>query len=57
MEYTLVLNKQDIQVLFGALGEVPIKVGINVVEKIGQAVKEQDAIAAQAAGVLPVQGE
>lgn len=43
MQYDLSLNQQEIQILFMALGELPIKVGVNLLSKLQQSVAEQDS--------------
>lgn len=40
MEITVTLTQEDLHVLFGALGEVPVKVGYGVTEKLQKAVEE-----------------
>lgn len=42
MEYDLRLTAADINVLMRALGELPLKDGVNVFAKINAAVKQQD---------------
>lgn len=46
MEYNLNLTQQEVQVLFMALGELPIKVGVNVLSKIQFMVAQQDEASA-----------
>lgn len=42
MEYKLNLTQQDIQVIFMGLGELPIKIAVNLLGKVQAQVAEQD---------------
>lgn len=47
MEYQLQgLTQQELQVLYMGLGELPLKVGVNLLHKIQQQVHQQDTAAA-----------
>lgn len=43
MDYVLNLTQQELQVIFMGLGELPIKVGVNLLGKIQNQVSEQDS--------------
>ena len=43
MEYTLKLTQQEIQILSTALGELPLKMSLNLFGKIQTQVQTQDA--------------
>lgn len=42
MEYDIKLTQQDLQAIFLGLGEIPLKLGINLVEKLRAEVARQD---------------
>jgi len=44
MEYTLKLSQQDIQIISQALGELPLKMVVNVFGKIQQQALEQESV-------------
>lgn len=43
MEYTIKLTQQEIQVIQMGLGELPLKLGINLLGKLQREVAKQDA--------------
>ena len=42
MEYEIKLTQQELQLLFQGLGEIPLKVTLNLFSKLQQQVQEQD---------------
>lgn len=42
MDYELSLTQQEVQIVMTALGELPLKLSINVLMKIQNAVRQQD---------------
>lgn len=42
MEYTIKLTQQEVQTICMALGEIPLKLGINVLGNIQKQAMEQD---------------
>ena len=43
MEYKINVTQQDLQVLFMGLGELPVKIAVNLLGKIQSQVAEQDS--------------
>jgi len=44
MDYKITISQQDIQTLFQGLGELPLKISINIFGKLQQQIQEQDKI-------------
>lgn len=42
MEYIIKLTQQELNIIYMALGEVPVKIGINLLAKLQKEQKEQD---------------
>jgi hypothetical protein len=43
MKYNIELTQQELQVIYAALGELPLKMTINLFSKLQQAQQKQDA--------------
>lgn len=43
MEYKINVTQQDLQVLFMGLGELPVKIAVNLLGKLQSQVAEQDS--------------
>jgi hypothetical protein len=46
MEYEIKLTQQEAQIIFMGLGELPIKVGVNLLIKLQQEIAKQDQVKA-----------